>query len=150
MAVSRVLFVCIGNSCRSQMAEGFARTYGPDVIFAQSAGLAPASMIAPLTHLVMQEKNIDLAKHYPKGMNPDVLRACDVLINMSGQKLMPFGPAHVEDWRVRDPMGEDADVFREVANEIEQRVMRLILNLRAQANASQQTGFDSGRSGPGQ
>ena len=150
VAVSRVLFVCIGNSCRSQMAEGFARTYGPDVILAQSAGLAPASMIAPLTHRVMREKNIDLAKHYPKGMDPDVVRTCDILINMSGQKLMPFGPAHVEDWRVRDPMGEDEDVFREVSNEIEQRVMRLILNLRAQQTHPQQAGFDSGQSGPGQ
>ena len=113
------------------MAEGFARTYGADVLVAQSAGLAPASMIAPLTHRVMREKNIDLTKQHPKSLDPDVIRASDVLINMSGQKLMPYGPTQVEEWRVRDPMGEEEEVFREVANEIEQRVMRLILTLRA-------------------
>jgi len=131
------------------MAEGFARTYGSDVLVAQSAGLSPAPMIAPLTHKVMREKNIDLAKHYPKGVDPDVLRASEVLINMSGQKLMPFGPAHVEEWPVRDPMGESEEVFREVANDIEQRVMRLILNLRARQSRARRSGFDIGRSRPG-
>jgi protein-tyrosine-phosphatase len=117
------------------MAEGFARTYGSDVLISQSAGLAPAPMIAPLTHKVMREKNIDLAKHYPKGLDHTVIGSCDVVINISGQKLMPFGPVQVEEWMVRDPIGQGEEVFREVANEIEQRVMRLILNLRAARSA---------------
>jgi len=117
------------------MAEGFARTYGSDVLIAQSAGLAPASMIAPLTHKVMREKNIDLAKHYPKGLDHAVSRSCDIVINISGQKLMPFGPVQVEEWIVRDPIGQGEEIFREVANEIEQRVMRLILNMRAARSA---------------
>ena len=132
------------------MAEGFARTYGSDVLIARSAGLAPASMIAPLTHKIMREKNIDLAKHYPKGIDPDVIRSCDMVINMSGQKFMPFGPSQVEEWLVRDPMGENEDVFREVSNEIEQRVMRLILNLRFREAHPRRTEFDTGGSGPGQ
>ena len=67
----RVLFVCVGNACRSQMAEGFARTYGSDVMIPASAGLAPASGVASATIRAMDEKNIDLRDHffkYPFGM----------------------------------------------------------------------------------
>src|ERR1700676_3620098 len=65
----RVLFVCIGNSCRSQMAEGFARAYGSDVMLARSAGLSPALMIAPLTKQVLTEKNINIEDQFPKGLD---------------------------------------------------------------------------------
>ena len=83
MAKTRVLFLCIGNACRSPMAEGFARTYGSDVLHAQSAGLAPALAVAPLTHHVMLEKNIDLGDCYPKELE-HVDGAIDLIINMSG------------------------------------------------------------------
>jgi arsenate reductase len=65
--MTRVLFVCIGNACRSPMAEGFARAYGSDVLgSAERRDLAPALAVAPLTHHVMLEKNIDLGDCYPK------------------------------------------------------------------------------------
>src|SRR5579862_5164669 len=62
----RVLFVCIGNSCRSQMAEAFARAYGSDVVSAHSAGLSPAMIVAPLTRVVLEEKNIRSDGQFPK------------------------------------------------------------------------------------
>ena len=63
----RVLFVCIGNACRSQMAEAFARAYGSDVLSAHSAGLAPAGAVPPLTRQVLNERNIPVEGQYPKG-----------------------------------------------------------------------------------
>jgi len=142
MARKRVLFVCIGNSCRSQMAEGFARKYGSDVMEAQSAGLYPAPIVAPLTQKVMLEKNIDIGGHFPKGLEAVAGPPFDVVINMSGQKMpAPKGVAF-EEWKIRDPIGLSDDVYREVANEIEQRVMRLVLTLRAGA-------FDARKASPG-
>ncbi len=131
MARTRVLFVCIGNSCRSQMAEGFARLYGSDVLEVFSAGLFPANTIAPLTKKVMLEKNIDVSGQFPKGLEAIPPGAPGLVINMSGQK-MPVPPGtKVEEWKVLDPIGLSEDVFRQVASEIEQRVMRLVLSLRA-------------------
>src|SRR5947199_10683087 len=65
----RVRFVCIGNSCRTQMAEGFARAYGPDVMVARSAGLSPATVIAPLTRQALAERNIRTDDHLPKRLD---------------------------------------------------------------------------------
>jgi arsenate reductase (thioredoxin) len=137
--MTRVLFLCIGNSCRSQMAEGFARTYGSDVMTVQSAGLAPASLVAPLTREVMLEKNIDLGDAFPKSLDLVIANGADLIINMSGQKLPSKSPVEIQDWDVRDPIGQTAKVYREVRDEIEQRVMRLILALRMR-NAEPATG----------
>ncbi len=126
----RVVFVCIGNSCRSQMAEGFARAYGADVMEPLSAGLYPAGIIAPLTKKVMLEKNIDVGAQFPKGLESLPDGPLGIVINMSGQKVPAPEGATVEEWKVLDPIGMSEDVFREVANDIEQRVMRLVLALR--------------------
>ena len=83
----RVLFLCIGNSCRSQMAEGFARTYGSDVMEPLSAGLYPARDIALLTKLVMIEKNIDISEQFPKGLEGIPSGPVATVINMSGQRI---------------------------------------------------------------
>ncbi len=131
MTPTRVLFLCIGNSCRSQMAEGFARTYGSDVITAQSAGLAPAMTISPLTRTVMQEKNIDLGDAFPKSLRMLGQLETDLIINISGHKLPTKTAVPVEDWEVRDPIGQSEEIYRKVRDEIEQRVMRLILAIRA-------------------
>lgn len=116
------------------MAEGFARTYGSDVLQAQSAGLAPAMTVAPLTHKVMLEKNIDVGYIFPKDFKGMIANA-DLIINMSGHEL-PLKPAvPVEHWDVRDPIGESVDVYREVRDQIELRVMQLILVMRARKQA---------------
>jgi arsenate reductase len=127
----RVLFLCIGNSCRSQMAEGFARTYGSDVMEPLSAGLYPARDIAMLTKLVMIEKNIDISEQFPKGLESVPSGPVAMVINMSGQKIPTPRGSTVEEWTVLDPIGMSEDVFREVAADIEQRVMRLVLSMRA-------------------
>jgi arsenate reductase len=127
----RVLFLCIGNSCRSQMAAGFARTYGSDVMNVQSAGLAPAMTVSSLTHQVMFERNIDIGHEFPKSLEMALLSDADLIINMSGHPLPGKTEARVETWAVRDPIGESEEVYREVRDQIEQRVMRLILKMRA-------------------
>lgn len=133
-AKRRVLFVCIGNSCRSQMAEGFARAYGADVMAVQSAGLSPAGIVSPLTRVVLAERNIRIDDQFPKGFDAVLMEPFDLLINMSGMKLTAShsrAAARIVDWQVPDPIGQKQEVFRSVAEQIEGQVMRLILELRS-------------------
>ena len=129
-AKKRVLFVCVGNSCRSQMAEGFARAYGSDVMEVQSAGLAPATIIAPLTRQTLSERNISIDDQFPKGLDLFARRPFDLVINMSGGPLHLPG-ARVIDWTVPDPIGLPQAVYHAVAIQIESLVMRLILEFRS-------------------
>ena len=125
----RVLFLCIGNSCRSQMAEGFAKAYGSDVLEIYSAGLAPAPGIAPLTKYVLGLRNVRIDDHFPKGLEMVLHQPFDIIVNMSGQPVnLPAG--RMLDWPVRDPIGHLEPVYREVAAQIEDLVMRLILEVR--------------------
>jgi arsenate reductase (thioredoxin) len=125
----RVLFLCIGNSCRSQMAEAFARAYGSDVLAAQSAGLSPAMIIAPLTKQVLTEKNVGTEGQFPKSLEMLSREGFDLVVNMSGVPVQIAGVPTIE-WPVRDPIGQSEAVYREVATQIESLVMRLILDLR--------------------
>jgi arsenate reductase (thioredoxin) len=129
MPVRRVLFVCIGNSCRSQMAEAFARHYGSDVLEAVSAGMYPALMVAPLTGQVLKERNIGIEGHFPKDLSAVLHQPFDLVVNMSGLPLEVPGADRIE-WVVPDPIGQPEEVFRSVADQIESMVMRLILDLR--------------------
>ena len=115
------------------MAEAFARTHGSDVLEAQSAGLAPALAVAPLTQTVMLEKDIDLGDYFPKEMAEiqGSVDNVDLIINMSGYELQLKKPVPVEEWDVHDPIGEPEEVFREVRDEIERRVLQLIETLRS-------------------
>jgi arsenate reductase len=126
----KVLFLCIGNSCRSQMAEGFARRYGSDVMEVHSAGLAPASIVQPLTKKVMEAKNINIDDQYPKDLATAPTAKMDVLINMSGSKLPVQGRMEVQEWKVEDPIGQSEELYIQVRDQIENLVMRLILQLR--------------------
>jgi arsenate reductase len=127
----RVLFVCIGNSCRSQMAEAFARTYGDDCLIAASAGVAPANSIARDTARAMAEKNIDLDGQFPKTLRYLERAQFDIVVNMTGSFLQPkFGEAKVLDWDVPDPITMDYEDHCAVRDTIERRVMTLILELR--------------------
>jgi arsenate reductase len=126
----RVLFVCIGNSCRSQMAEALAKTYGNDVMEAHSAGVSPATIIAPLTQKILAEKNLNTEGQFPKGMDMFPRVRFDLVVNMSG---MPVTAETVKMivWPVADPIGKPEQVYRTVESQIEDLVMRLILELRA-------------------
>ena len=131
MPPQRVLFVCLGNACRSQMAEGFARVYGSDIMIAASAGVSPAAIVQPQTKQVMALRNVRIDDQFPKGL--EILRRekFDVIVNMSGEKL-PLAPgARIRDWPVEDPIGQTEAVYKAVADQIESLVMRLILELRS-------------------
>ncbi len=130
MKKTRVLFLCVGNACRSQMAEGFARTYGADVIVPASAGLAPAVQVARDTVRAMHEKNIDLRDQFPKSLKQLGRAEFDLVINMSGADLEEPMGIPVRDWEVRDPVALKYDLHCKVRDEIETRVMDLILELR--------------------
>jgi arsenate reductase len=126
----RVLFVCIGNSCRSQMAEAFARAYGSDIMLARSAGLSPSMIIQPLTRQVLAERNLSVDDHFPKDMEIARHEPFDLVVNMSGFPVAVPGARAVE-WAVPDPIGRPEAVYRTVASQIEGLVMQLILELRA-------------------
>ncbi len=128
-AKKRVLFVCIGNSCRSQMAEAFAEAYGADIMEVRSAGVSPASYIAPLTKQTLAERNLNIDDHFPKSLDSLRGQPFDVVLNMSGTPLKMPG-ARVIDWIVPDPIGQSEAYYRTVATQIEGLVMRLILELR--------------------
>src|SRR3954449_2495923 len=134
MALKRVLFLCIGNSCRSPMAEGFAKCYGSDVIQAESAGLAPAGIIQPMTRKVMEAKNININQLHPKELDSLDLQSFDLIVNMSGRKLPVVLAAEVQDWSVDDPIGKDESVYEAVRDKIEMMVMRLILEFRRKSS----------------
>jgi arsenate reductase (thioredoxin) len=132
--MKQVLFVCIGNCCRSQMAEGFANFYGKDVLSAKSAGLSPTPVVVQETIDTMAEKNIDISHHYPKKFDPLEAKDFDLIINMSGFFLPGKLATPERKWEVRDPYGDSEDVYRAVSNDLEMRVMQLILELRRLAN----------------
>jgi len=126
----RVLFVCIGNSCRSPMAEAFARTYGGDVMEAGSAGLYPAAMVAPLTRKILGERGISIEDLFPKSIQA-ALGNWDIIVNMSGAPLPgDVRATEVREWPVPDPVVDPEAVYRRVAGQIESLVMQLILELR--------------------
>jgi arsenate reductase (thioredoxin) len=129
-AKTRVLFVCIGNSCRSQMAEGFAKRYGADVMEASSAGLAPARGVSRESIRAMDEKNIDLRTQFPKGLNELEHAEFDLIVNMSGFELPRNLNAPEREWEVPDPIGVDYETHCQVRDQIEMLVMNLILELR--------------------
>jgi len=118
------------------MAEGFANFYGRDVLRALSAGLAPVPSIVPPTVAVMKEKNVDVSKHVPQLYDP--VRAAakfDIVVNMSGYKLPGDPPKQLIEWTVRDPYRNSPTVYRAVRDDIEHRVMQLILQLRRKPHA---------------
>src|SRR5215472_660093 len=125
----RVLFVCIGNSCRSQMAEAFARAYGSDVLWVQSAGLSPASIVAPLTKQMLEERSLRFDDQFPKPLDVLQREKFDLLVNMSGHPVN-FPSTERVDWKVKDPIGQTVETYRTVAKQIEELVMRLILDER--------------------
>ena len=127
---TRVLFVCIGNACRSQMAEGFAVAYGSDVLVPASAGLAPANSVHSVTRRAMMEKNIDLKDHFPKALRHLSRAQFDVVINMSGSFLPGPPQGQIVDWDIDDPVYMDYEEHCQIRDEIERRVMGLILELR--------------------
>jgi arsenate reductase len=142
--LKRVLFVCVGNACRSQMAEAFARVYGQDALVAASAGLAPAMAVMPDTVRAMAEKEIDLRDQFPKSVHHMRRSRFDLVVNMTGLPLPGDTSAPVEEWSVPDPVAMDYEEHCEVRDQIERLVMNLILKLRREQQVPRFRGQGSG------
>ncbi len=136
----RVLFVCIGNCCRSQMAEGFAREYGGDTVAAESAGLAPAGMVVEETIRAMAQRRVDVSNQYSKAFRLDEANECDIVVNMSGLRMPEGVLAPVLEWDVRDPIGQTDEVYAKVRDQIEALVTDLIWKLRRARSAPRRPG----------
>ncbi|MBM3724291.1 MAG: low molecular weight phosphatase family protein [Acidobacteria bacterium] len=130
MTPKRVLFVCIGNLCRSQMAEGFARARGADVVAASSAGVYAGTEIPYLTHEAMGQRGVDTTGQIPKQLIPHFTRGVDLIINMSGMPLPRFcRDIASEDWVVADPYGSGPESYAATRDDVEARVGDLIARL---------------------
>jgi arsenate reductase len=127
--VKKILFVCVENAGRSQMAEAFAKHYGKDKISASSAGIKLADKVNPTVVEVMKEKGIDISKNQPKLVTPKMVEEADLIITMGcGAADLcpgPFFKATV-DWGLEDPKGKPIERVREIRDEIERRVKTLI------------------------
>ena len=125
----RVLFVCVENSNRSQMAEAFARMHGGDGVEAFSAGSAPSGRINPKAVRFMGEVGYDLASHASKSLD-DISGDFDAVVTMGCGDQCPWVPAkRREDWALPDPRDMDDDGYRAVRDEISMRVQRLLAEL---------------------
>ena len=129
----RVLFVCVGNSCRSQLAEALARKLAADVIEPSSAGIRPFGRIADSTQSVGAEFGLSFDGQYSKPIEKSELRHADLVVNMSGiesRGLFP-GARRVVEWKIDDPFEESLDVYRRIAREIESKITALAAEFRA-------------------
>ncbi|MDD5130432.1 MAG: arsenate reductase ArsC [Candidatus Omnitrophica bacterium] len=122
-----VLFVCVENSCRSQIAEGFAKQISSNTWEVYSAGSKPSGIINPVAIEVMREVDIDISKQKSKGFGDLPAKKFNYVITMGCNDLCPFVPAdkHI-DWGIADPKGKDLDFFRKTRDEIGNKVNNLI------------------------
>jgi protein-tyrosine-phosphatase len=126
----KVAFVCVHNSCRSQMAEGWAKKLGSDVIEAYSAGTENYSEVKPLAVQVMEEAGVDMNGHHPKLLS-DIPAEVDILITMGCNVVCPYVPCkHREDWGLTDPSGGPIDDYRKTRDKIKEKVEDLIRRVK--------------------
>lgn len=122
-----VLFVCVHNAGRSQMAAGFLRDLAGDGVEVRSAGSLPADRINPMAVEAMREVGIDITAEEPKVLTADAVQASDVVITMGCGDTCPiYAGKRYEDWIVEDPAGQGIEFVRPIREEIRTRVERLI------------------------
>lgn len=127
----KVAFVCVHNSCRSQMAEGWAKKLGSHVLEVYSAGTEEYPEVKPKAVEVMEEAGIDMSEQYPKLLT-DIPDELDILITMGCNVVCPFVPnSHSEDWGLEDPSGGPIEDFRETRDLIKTKVEALIKQVEA-------------------
>src|SRR5204862_2020198 len=135
----KVLFVCIGNSCRSQMAEAFANRLGRGQVRAWSAGSAPLGQIVPMTYDAMKEKGITLEGQWTKGLADVPVAEMDIVVGMGCEVDCPL-PAGFKgrriEWNTSDPYGEDAAYYGSVRDLIEGQVKALVEGLTDNSEAA--------------
>jgi arsenate reductase (thioredoxin) len=122
-----VLFVCVHNAGRSQMAAGLVKLRSGGRVHVRSAGSAPGEEINPAVVEAMEELGFDMAEEFPKPLTDEVVRAADVVITMGCGDACPIYPGkRYEDWELEDPEGKDLGAVRKIRDEIDGRVQRLI------------------------
>ena len=131
-----VLFVCVHNAGRSQMAAGLVKLRSRGRVHVRSAGSAPAEEINPAAVQAMAELGVDLSDEFPKPLTNDAVSAADVVITMGCGDACPIYPGkRYEDWELEDPDGKDLETVRRIRDEIDQRVQQLIGELLPAAPA---------------
>ncbi|MBS4534445.1 arsenate reductase ArsC [Clostridium sp. D2Q-14] len=126
----KVAFVCVHNSCRSQMAEGWAKKLGNDVIEAYSAGTEKYPEVKPKAVEVMEEAGVDMSGHNPKLLK-GIPEEIDILVTMGCNVTCPYIPnSHSEDWGLDDPSGGTIEEFRKSRDMIKEKVDDLIRRIR--------------------
>lgn len=126
-AVPEILFVCVHNAGRSQMAAALAEHLSAHRVHVRSAGSAPAGQINPRVVEVLAERGIDLHTAYPKPLSDSVVRAADVIVTMGCGDACPiFTGKRYEDWDVADPAGQPIEVVRDIRDDIQSRVTALL------------------------
>jgi arsenate reductase len=129
-AVPHILFVCVHNAGRSQMAAGWARHLAGDRAMVFSGGSEPAAEINPAAVEAMAEVGIDITADFPKPWTEEVMRAADVVITMGCGDACPFYPGkRYEDWELEDPAGRSVDAVRPIRDDIRRRVEQLLDSL---------------------
>jgi arsenate reductase len=125
-----VLFVCVHNAGRSQMAAGLVTLRSHGRVHVRSAGSAPGEEVNPAVVEAMEEIGIDMGEAFPKPLTDEVVRAADVVITMGCGDACPIYPGkRYEDWQLDDPAGQGIDAVREIRDEIDKRVRKLIAEL---------------------
>jgi arsenate reductase (thioredoxin) len=126
-----VLFVCVHNAGRSQIAAGYLRHLAGDSVEVRSAGSEPADRINPVAVQAMAEEGIDIANEQPKILTTEAVKTSDVVITMGCGDTCPFYPGkRYEDWVLDDPAGQGIEVVRPIRDEIRRRVEQLIDELQ--------------------
>ena len=134
--VPEVLFVCVHNAGRSQMAAGLLDQLADGRVHVRSAGSDPADRINPAVVEAMAEVGVDLSKEFPKPLTDEVVRAADAVITMGCGDACPIYPGkRYEDWELEDPEGKDLETVRRIRDEIAERVSGLLEELTGPAGA---------------
>jgi len=127
-----VLFVCVHNAGRSQMAAGLVKLRSGSRIHVRSAGSDPGEEVNPAVVQAMEELGVDMAEEFPKPLTDEVVRAADVVITMGCGDACPIYPGkRYEDWVLDDPAGQDLETVRRIRDELDERVQKLISELLA-------------------
>jgi protein-tyrosine-phosphatase len=125
-----VLFVCVHNAGRSQMAAGLVKLRSQGQVHVRSAGSTPGEEINPNAIVALEELGIDMTEEFPKPLTDEVVRAADVVITMGCGDACPIYPGkRYEDWELDDPAGQDLETVRRIRDEIDARVQKLIAEL---------------------
>jgi arsenate reductase len=132
-----VLFVCVHNAGRSQMAAGLVKLRSQGRIHVRSAGSTPAGEVNPAAVEALEELGVDMSEEFPKPLTDEVVRAADVVITMGCGDACPIYPGkRYEDWELDDPEGQDLESVRRIRDEIDRRVQKLVGELLPESGSS--------------